>query len=290
MKTKPTVLILGITGMLGQTLFKVLSQSPSLVVIGTARSKSAKEFFSAPLRKNIRTNVQVDNFASLEKIIATIQPDVIINCVGVVKQKMNEDAVLETVPINSLLPHQLSQVAKKIKARLILISTDCVFSGKRGNYKESDAPDCNDLYGRSKLLGEITHSKDVLTIRTSIIGPELNSKHGLLDWFLSQKGAVYGYTNAIFSVLPTHELSAIIRDLILPNKKLCGLFHISAAPISKYELLNLIAKVYAKKIKIIKHPEPKLNRALNCDQFKRKTGYTIKDWKTLVNEMHQFEK
>ena len=187
-----------------------------------------------------------------------------------------------------MLPHHLANITKKIKSRLILISTDCVFSGCQGNYKESDTPDCTDLYGQSKLWGEVTNLKHVLTIRTSIIGHELNSHQSLLDWFLNQKKTVSGYTHAIFSGLPTNELSKVIRDLILPNKGLHGLYHVSTNPISKYDLLNLIAKAYDKKIKIIEQPVPVLDRSLNCEKFIQKTQYRIKDWKTLISQMRAF--
>jgi len=288
MNKKPTILVLGITGMLGSTLFKILSKEKKWQVLGTARNKAALKYFTPALSKNIITGVQADNFDGLTDLLMLKQPDLVINCIGLVKQKLAASQALETVPLNTLLPHHLAQITKKIKSRLILISTDCVFSGQKGNYKESDTPDCTDLYGQSKLGGEVTNLKHVLTIRTSIIGHELNSQQSLLDWFLNQKKVVPGFTQAIFSGLPTDELSKIIRDLIIPNKELHGLYHISAKPISKYRLLNLIAQIYDKKIKIIEQPLPAIDRSLNCEKFIKKTHYRIKDWKTLIAKMHAF--
>ena len=288
MYKKPIILVLGITGMLGSTLFKILSKEKKWQVLGTARNKAALKYFPPALSKNIITGVQADNFEALTDLLTLKQPDLVINCIGLVKQKLAASQALEAVPLNTLLPHHLAQITKKIKSRLILISTDCVFSGQKGNYKESDTPDCTDLYGQSKLGGEVTNLKHVLTIRTSIIGHELNSQQSLLDWFLNQKKVVPGYTQAIFSGLPTDELSIFIRDLIIPNKELRGLYHISAKPISKYHLLNLIAQIYDKKIKVIEQPLPVIDRSLNCEKFIKKTHYRIKDWKTLIAKMHAF--
>jgi dTDP-4-dehydrorhamnose reductase len=292
MNDKPTILILGITGMLGNALFKILSKDKKYQVLGTARNPSALQYFPPSLFKSITTGIHGDDFEGLSSLLASKKPDVVINCIGVVKQKLDAGDVLQTIPLNTLLPHHLAKMTKKIKSRLILISTDCVFSGHQGNYKESDIPDCTDLYGQSKLWGEVTNLKHVLTIRTSIIGHQLASRQGLhqglLDWFLKQKKVAPGYINTIFSGLPTNELSKVIRDLILPNKELHGLYHVSASPISKYDLLNLIAKIYDKKIKVIEQPEPALDRSLNCEKFMKKTQYRIKDWKTLISQMRTF--
>ena len=166
------------------------------------------------------------------------------------------------------------------------MSTDCVFSGKKGSYAETDIADCADLYGQSKLLGEVSNEKHVLTIRTSIIGHELRGEHSLVSWFLKQKGSAKGYTKAIYSGLPTIELARIIRELILPKPKLSGLYHIASEPISKFDLLELIAKIYRKKITLSKSATPKINRSLNCERFQKATGYRPKSWQRLIEEMH----
>lgn len=286
MKSKNTVLILGATGMLGHTLLKTLSQDPKLEVFGTARHKTAKSLFPKELAKKILANVDVENDQSLLKLFNKVKPDVVINCVGLIKQIGASEDVLQAIPINSLLPHRLAYLTKQIKARLVLMSTDCVFTGKKGNHKETDKPDCTDLYGQSKLLGEIVDQHHVLTIRTSIIGHELRGGHSLVNWFLKQKGAATGYTKAIYSGLPTIELANIIHNLILPNPKLAGLYQIASEPISKFDLLSLIANTYKKKVALTKASSPKIDRSLSYAKFKKQTGYKPKSWVQLIQEMH----
>ena len=286
MKNKSTVLILGVTGLLGHTLFKLLSQDPQLQVFGTARQKTTKTLFSKALAKKILVNVNVEDDRSLIAVFKKVKPDVIINCVGLIKQISSANDVLQAIPINTLLPRRLVYLANQIKARLILVSTDCVFSGKKGNYTETDRPDCTDLYGQSKLLGEITDEPHVLTIRTGFIGHELRGGYSLVNWFLKQKGSVTGYTRAIYSGLPTIELANIIHHLVLPNPKLSGLYQIASEPISKFYLLGLIAKTYQKKVALTKSSSPKIDRSLSYAKFKKQTGYTPKSWQQLVQEMH----
>lgn len=286
MKSKNTVLILGATGMLGHTLFKALSKDSKLKVFGTARQKTAKSLFPKELAKKILTNVDVQNDQSLLKLFSKVKPDVVINCVGLIKQIGASEDVLQAIPINTLFPLRLAYLTKQIKARLVLMSTDCVFTGKKGNYKETDKPDCTDLYGQSKLLGEIVDQPHVLTIRTSIIGHELRGGHSLVNWFLDQKRSATGYTKAIYSGLPTIELANIIQELVLPNPKLSGLYQISSEPISKFDLLSLIADTYNKKITLTKSNTPKIDRSLSYAKFKKQTGYKPKSWVQLVQEMH----
>jgi dTDP-4-dehydrorhamnose reductase len=286
MKSKKTILILGVTGMLGHTLFKSLSKDSQLQIFGTARTKMAKTYFTKELTKRVLVNVDLESDQSLLAVFNKVKPDVIINCVGLIKQVGAANDVLQAIPINSLLPHRLAYLAKQVKARLLLMSTDCVFSGEKGNYKESDQADCTDLYGQSKLLGEIIDQSHVLTIRTSIIGHELRGGHSLVNWFLKQKGSATGYTKAIYSGLPTIELVNIIHTLILPNPKLSGLYQISSEPISKFDLLSLIANTYKKKIILTKVSAPKIDRSLSYAKFKKQTGYKPKPWAQLVQEMH----
>jgi dTDP-4-dehydrorhamnose reductase len=287
MKSKNTVLILGATGMLGHTLFKTLSRDPSLQVYGAARHKDAKSYFPKDLAKNILVHTGIEDEQSLLVLLNKIKPIIVINCVGLIKQLSASQDVLQTIPINTLLPHRLAILTKKIGARLILMSTDCVFSGKEGNYTESDTPDCTDLYGQSKLLGEVIDQSHVLTIRTSIIGHELRGGHSLVNWFLKQKGSATGYTKAIYSGLPTIELANIIHDLILPIPKLFGLYQIASDPISKFDLLSLIAKTYGKKIALTTSRMPRINRSLSYAKFKKETGYKPKPWNQLIQEMHE---
>lgn len=285
-KKTTRILILGATGMLGHTLFQAFSKEKNLQVFGTARQKIARSWFSPALAKNLLIGADADQPKTIANAIQKVRPDVVINCIGLIKQLGQSNDVMQAIPINTLLPHQLAQWTKEIGARLILMSTDCVFSGKTGNYVESDIPDCTDLYGQSKLLGEISDQAHVLTLRTSIIGHELRGGLSLVDWFLSQKKQVTGYTQAIYSGLPTIEVAHILKKWVIPNSKLWGLYHLSSAPISKFDLLSLIANTYSKKIALKKSRTPKIDRSLNCKKFSRKTGYISKDWPTLIKMMH----
>lgn len=282
------ILILGITGMLGNAMFKVLSANDSLEVFGTIRSAKAKKFFPAILRSNILADIDVLSYDSLLGLYDETTPDIVINCIGLVKQLSEANNPLNAVPINSLLPHRLAALCKLTNSRLIHFSTDCVFSGKKGDYIETDIPDAIDVYGRSKLLGEVEY-KHTLTIRTSIIGHELAGHRSLINWFLSQEGNINGFTNAIYSGLPTVEVANIVNDFILTNPKISGLYHVGAKPVSKYELLELVKKVYNKKINIIPINEPRIDRSLNSTRFCKATGYEAPGWSELIKRMHAFD-
>jgi dTDP-4-dehydrorhamnose reductase len=282
------ILILGATGMLGHAVFHTLLKEKSLQVFGTIRSDVSKTLLAPSLRSQLISDIDVENENCLAEVFQLIKPDVVINCIGIIKQLSDAKDVLKTIPINTLLPHRLALLAKTYNARLILISTDCVFSGNKGDYLETDFPDCDDLYGRSKLLGEITDNENILTIRTSIIGHELRGGHSLVNWFLSQNQPVQGYSNAIFSGLPTNILADIILECIIKWPKLHGLYHVSANPINKYDLLSLIAKVYKKDIKINKSDTLKIDRSLNHTKFEQDTGYRPLEWGDLIKCMKTF--
>ncbi|NQW57550.1 MAG: SDR family oxidoreductase [Polynucleobacter sp.] len=282
------ILIFGATGMLGHAVFRVLSSDKRLTVFGTIRSESSKKLFPPALADNLIPNIDIESHDCLKKAFEISRPEVVINCIGIIKQLSDAKDVLKTIPINTLLPHRLAALSKDFGSRLILVSTDCVFSGAKGNYLETDFPDCDDLYGRSKLLGEITDNDRVLTIRTSIIGHELRGGHSLVNWFLSQSGSAQGYTQAIFSGLPTNELAKIILDCIIQWPELNGLYHVSADPINKYDLLDLIAKAYKKDINISKNETVKIDRSLNHAKFSMATGYKAQNWNTLITSMKEF--
>jgi dTDP-4-dehydrorhamnose reductase len=282
------VLVVGATGMLGSTVFRFLSISKDFDVYGTARSQEFKNHLDGNLVQKIICNVDIENSDSLDRVFSDIKPDVVINCIGLIKQLAEADDPLIAILINALFPHKLAKLCKLYNARFIHISTDCVFSGSRGNYNETDFCDANDLYGRSKLLGEVLYPHSI-TLRTSIIGHELLSKHALIDWFLSQDKFVKGYKKAIFSGLPTMELARVIRDCVIPNVNLTGVFHVAVEPISKFDLLNLVADVYGKTIQIIPDDSVVINRSLNASKFKKATGYIAPDWKDLVTMMHKFQ-
>lgn len=281
------VMVLGVSGMLGNAAYRVLSANPELSVYGTARSEGSRKFFSEALAEKIILGVDVESQDSLIKAFGAIRPDVVINCVGLVKQLADANDPLQAVPINTLLPHRLAALCKATGARLVHISTDCVFSGEKGGYRESDFPDAYDLYGRSKLLGEVDYPH-AITLRTSIIGRELSGHRSLVGWFLAQQGTVQGFTGAIFSGLPTMELARVINEYVLPRPDLHGLYHVATQPINKYDLLKLVAKTYGKDTEIVPSDRLTIDRSLNADRFREATGYVAPEWSVLVQNMHDF--
>lgn len=280
------ILIMGATGMLGSAMMNELTKDPNLQVWGTLRNDDDKKFFSPELRPYLISGISAFNYKDLESTLEKIKPDIIINCIGLVKQDHEIKNPISAISINALLPHQLAFLAKQSSARFIQISTDCVFSGKKGNYSERDFSDAEDLYGRSKYLGEMDLS-NTLTLRTSIIGHELKGRQSLLEWFLSQEKVCEGFDRAIFSGLTTTELSRMVHGTILPNKVISGVFNISSAPISKFQLLKKIAKVYKKEIEIIPNDRLVIDRSLSSKKFFNATGYLAPDWDAMLQEMHQ---
>lgn len=277
------VLILGASGMLGSTLLRVFAASEGYIAIGAMRSCAAA-LKRLPGEPELIIGLDAGNADNLATVFAKARPHVVINAVGLVKQIADGNTVPAAVPVNTLLPHRLKALASIAGARLVHISTDCVFSGAKGDYSEDDTPDGTDVYGLSKYLGEVTGS-NVITLRTSIIGHELNSNKGLIEWFLSQKGKVQGFQKAIFSGLPTVELSRVIRDYVLTNPGLNGLFHVSAEPINKYELLRLVSEIYLHDIIIEPDDSLAIDRSLNSSRFRLATSYIPPNWSDLVHAM-----
>jgi dTDP-4-dehydrorhamnose reductase len=282
-----TVLVLGTSGMLGNAMLRLFAQGDAYTVWGSARSAASLRNLPAAVHERIVTGVDVENTDSVARLLAHTRPDVLVNCVGLVKQLAEADDPLQAIPINSLLPHRLARLCQLAGARLVHVSTDCVFSGAKGFYGEDDPADAQDLYGRSKHLGEVDYP-NAITLRTSIIGHELASAHGLIGWFLAQSGAVRGFTRAVFSGLPTVELARVVRDHVLPQPQLRGLYHVSAAPISKYELLRLVAEVYGKQVEITPDDKLVIDRSLNSTRFRQAAGYEPAPWPELVRSMHAF--
>jgi len=282
------ILIIGATGMLGNTLFRHFSRLDRFETWGTIRSESGKRNFSAQTHPRLIPHVDVDNFDTIVAALATSRPDVVINAVGLVKQLSTSKSPLNAIPLNALFPHRVANLCAATSARLIHISTDCVFSGSRGEYRESDTPDAKDLYGLSKLLGEVDYP-NAITLRTSIVGHELNSANGLVEWFLSQQGSVRGFTKAIFSGFPTFEIARIISEYLIDRPDLHGLYHAASSPISKHDLLKLVSDVYGKEITIEPDDSLKIDRSLNAERFNLATGYVPPSWPELVASMKNFE-
>lgn len=282
-----TVLILGASGMLGNAAMRVFAEEPGYEVYGTVRSAASIRFFPELLQGRIVAGVEADSVDNLLGAVARFRPDTVVNCVGVVKQFDVSNDPLVALPLNAILPHRLARLCQAAGARLVHISTDCVFDGRRGGYREDDVANATDLYGRSKLLGEVDYS-NAITLRTSIIGHELKGNHALVDWFLSQEGPVNGFAKAIFSGLTTVELSRVIARHVIPRPDMRGLYHLSADPINKHDLLSLVADVYDKRIDIVRCNEPVIDRSLSSERFRTATGYIPPDWKALVSTLREF--
>lgn len=282
------ILVLGASGMLGNAMIRVLSEKADWQVYGTVRSESSKRFFSAGIAERLLSGIDVEQHDSLMQAFIRARPDVVINCVGLIKQLADAEDPLQAIPINALLPHRLARLCELSGARLVHMSTDCVFSGEKGAYRETDPSDANDLYGKSKFLGEVRY-RHTITLRTSIIGHELQSAHGLVGWFLSQQGKCKGYRRVIFSGLPTVVLAQFIRDVVISRPELSGLYHVAAQPISKYDLLRLVAEVYGKSIEIIPDDTLVIDRSLDATRVQKEMGYVAPAWPELIRSMHSYK-
>ena len=278
------VLVVGGSGMLGH---KLAQRWRAKFDVWTTLKGEFEEYerYNIFEREKTIDRIDVENFENVEKIIRTVQPQVIFNAVGIIKQLPSSKNVIKTLSINSIFPHRLAEMAEKIDARLINISTDCVFDGKKGNYNEEDFPNATDLYGKSKNLGEVT-DKNCLTLRTSIIGRELSTQHSLVEWFLSNRGkSVKGYVKAIYTGFPTIVLADIIADLIENHKNLSGLYHVSAEPINKYDLLKLIKDAYHAEIEIEPFEDFQMDRSLDSAKFREATGFCPASWQEMIKRM-----
>lgn len=279
------VLILGATGMLGYSLFSNLAGNSTLNVTGTVRSLTGKADFFAQYQKQLVQGIDVTDIASLEQAIVTTKPAVVINCIGLIKQHDIAKQHVAAIEINTLLPHQLAALCDQYGARLIHFSTDCVFDGKQGMYQEADLPTATDLYGKSKCLGEVNYGRH-LTLRTSIIGHELDSAVSLVDWFLSQSGAVNGFSKAVFSGVPTCYIAKLLAENILNKPEICGLYHLSAEPINKHSLISLVADIYGKEIEINESTQLVIDRSLDSSRLRQAIAFTPPSWRELIEFMH----
>jgi dTDP-4-dehydrorhamnose reductase len=279
-------LILGGSGMLGHKLWQEFSQRFDTYVTFREDFATYSKYGIFDVSRS-RCLVSVDDNRRVENVIEELQPDVVINCIGIVKQSDAAKDPVTSIPVNSHFPHQVAHVCRKARCRLIHISTDCVFSGLKGNYTEEDRPDPVDLYGRTKLEGEVS-GKDCMTIRTSMIGRELRKNIGLIEWFLSQRGkSVDGWKRAIFSGLTTIEIARIIARIIQDHRELEGVWHVASNPISKFDLLSLVKEVYDLEVEIIPDDKKVIDRSLNADRFQKTTGYHPPSWREMIEEMHQ---
>jgi dTDP-4-dehydrorhamnose reductase len=286
MTIKPSekILVLGASGMLGHKVMQVMA--PHLQVTGTVRRR-AEAFNRHPVLGGMTLIGQVNafDFRSIESAIDKARPSVLINCIGMVKQLPEAKDPLQAITINALLPHQLACHCRAAAIRLIHISTDCVFSGRKGNYAETDSPDADDLYGRSKFLGELD-ALHGLTLRTSLIGRELQNGLGLIEWFLRQRGGrVPGYTRAIFSGVTTQVMGEALLMIICEQPTLRGLWHLASEPIAKYQLLALIRKIGRVEVELVPNDSVVCDRSLNGHKLQQKTGYCPPSWPVMIEKL-----
>ncbi len=278
------VLVVGGGGMLGHKLVQIFGRDFDVFTTLRGQIGDYDRFGIFDPAKTF-DGIDIENITGIEAIFEKIRPDVVVNAVGLIKQLPNSANIVETLNVNSIFPHRLAQITSKYGSRLICISTDCVFNGKKGNYTEQDVPDALDLYGISKRLGEITSDR-CLTIRTSIIGRELKTKHSLVEWFLANDGrTIKGYTNAIFSGFPTLALAEILASVIRDHPGLTGLYNVSSDPITKYDLLQLFKTAYNVDIEIEPSDEVKIDRSLNSSRFRDATGISPAGLPEMVERM-----
>ena len=279
------VLVLGASGLLGNAVFRVLNQSQNLNVTGTIRSDLVRQYFTDGLARKLVCVQDLLSLEELNQLLIKLRPDVVINCVSVGRPAPKNPAKM--VSILSIFPQRLAYLCRNEGAYLIQVSSDGVFSGDRGSYSELDLPDATDIYGTAKFLGEVS-TQDAITLRTSIIGPELYGKAATLEWLLSQSGQCSGYVNALFSGLTTIEFARLLRDTVIPQKNLHGIFHVASRPISKFDLLQLISSYYELDIELIRDESVVVDRTLDGSKFEKLTGYAVPTWTDMIKSMHKF--
>lgn len=279
------ILILGGDGMMGHHLFNHLKFRHEVRV--TLHQELADyEKFKLFNPENAYDSLDVRSLGHLSQVFEDFHPQVVVNSAGIIKQRSEAKESLPSLEINALFPHRLAHLCKDIRARMLHMSTDCVFSGKKGNYMESDPPDADDLYGRTKFLGEVNDSH-CLTLRTSIIGRELSRKKNLLEWFLAEKETVKGFKNAVFSGFTTIEFSRIIEKMLVEHPEAAGTYHVSSDPVSKFDLLTLINQKMRLGKEIISDESFKCDRSLDSTRFRREFNYTPPTWEEMVEELRK---
>lgn len=279
------ILILGGDGMLGHRLFLHLRGRHDVRVTLRQDAAAYATYDLFPAERSY-FGVDVRSSDRLTEVMADFRPGAVVNAVGIVKQRASAREAIPSLEINALLPHRLAVLCAAAGARLVHVSTDCVFTGSRGAYCESDSPDAVDLYGRTKFLGEVTEEPHCITLRTSIIGAELSRRSSLVEWFLAQRGTtVRGFTNAIFSGFTTAELSRIIEMLLLHHPEAHGLYHVSADPIDKHTLLTMIRDRMGLDVRIEPDDSFHCDRSLDSTRFRGVFGYSPPSWESMIQEL-----
>jgi dTDP-4-dehydrorhamnose reductase len=278
------ILILGGDGMLGHHLLLHLQDNHETKVT-LRRELGAYEPYRLFTPENSYPGVEVRNGDRMLEVVSDFQPEAIVNAVGIVKQRGAAKEAIPSLEVNSLLPHRLAVLCKAIGARLVHMSTDCVFSGRRGGYTDNDVADAEDLYGRTKLLGEVAEPGCV-TLRTSIIGLELSRKTGLIEWFLAQRGEIKGFRRAVYTGLTTAEMSRVIERVLVEHPDLSGVWQVASAPINKYDLLTRFSEILGRDdVTIVPDEAVKVDRSLVSVAFEEATGYSAPGWDEMLKEL-----
>ncbi len=278
------VLILGATGMLGHKLYQRFKDR--FDTYGTIRgSFHPLQRYGFYDEDHILTGVDAFHMGSITRALAQVRPDVVINCIGIIKQSHLAQDPATSITLNALFPHQLAAQCALAGAHGIFISTDCVFNGRKGSYTENDPSDAEDLYGRTKFLGEVDQ-EGMLTLRTSVIGRELSTQYSLTEWFLSNRGGrVRGFTQAIYTGFPTVTLASILADIIGNHPDLNGVYQVASNPIDKHRLLQLVRDAYGVNIDIEPDDRIKIDRSLDGSRFREATGIVPPSWPEMVAAM-----
>ena len=277
------ILVVGASGMLGHEAIRVLA--PDFEVWGACRNPANLPDLGVPTER-LLGGLDATDHAGAYDLVARVKPDLVLNAVGIVKQRADAKAAIPSIAVNSLWPHVLAEACAEEGARMVHVSTDCVFSGSRGMYAETDVPDAFDLYGRSKLLGEVTDRENAVTLRTSIIGWQYGQPTGLAGWFAAHRNEpLRGFTKAVFSGLTTHALTDVIRDVVLPDPALTGLYHVSVDPIDKYTLLARLAGFLGWDVDITPSDDVVIDRSLDSTRFRERTGWTPPTWDALLAQL-----
>jgi dTDP-4-dehydrorhamnose reductase len=277
------ILVVGASGMLGHEAIRVLA--PDFEVWGACRHPEELPDLGVSAER-LLGGLDATSRDSVYELVERVRPDLVLNAVGIVKQRADAKAAIPSIQINSLWPHVLADACARVDARMVHVSTDCVFSGSRGMCAEDDAPDAFDLYGRSKLLGEVTDMANTVTLRTSIIGWQIGEPTGLVGWFAAHRDEpLKGFTRAVFSGLTTQALTEVVRDVVMPDASLSGLWHVSVEPIDKYTLLTTLAGHLGWEVDITPVDEPVIDRSLDSSRFRVRTGWEPQSWDEMLQEL-----
>ena len=277
------ILVIGGDGMLGHELLAGLSTSHE-VAVTLRRDLSAYADHGLFSPGNAFAGVDVRNADRVLEVVADYRPQAIVNAAGIVKQRAAANRAIPSIEVNSLFPHRLAVIARAAGARLVRISTDCVFSGDRGGYRETDVPDPVDLYGRSKLLGEVDEEGSI-TLRTSMVGLELANRLSLVEWALAQTGPISGYRNVLYSGLTTMELTRVIEEIVVRHPDLHGIWHVASAPISKYDLLDGLFRRIGRVGDVRAEDGVVSDRTMSGEAFAKATGYRVMGWDAMLDEL-----